>query len=100
MGCSYSVLSLGDSSYEFFCQTGKDFDLRLEELGGKRFCPRTDCDLDYDEPAAKWFESVISSLNELLTGPGCTAQSRIHNRIRLAEPIRIFKEKSVLMRKC
>ena len=32
---SFSVLSLGDSSYEFFCQTGKDFDKRLEELGGK-----------------------------------------------------------------
>ncbi|MDB5054553.1 MAG: subunit alpha of sulfite reductase [Bacilli bacterium] len=59
----FSVLSLGDSSYEFFCQTGKDFDLRLEELGGKRFCPRIDCDLDYDEPAAKWFESVLSTLS-------------------------------------
>ena len=23
---NFSVLSLGDSSYEFFCQTGKDFD--------------------------------------------------------------------------
>jgi sulfite reductase (NADPH) flavoprotein alpha-component len=60
----FSVLSLGDSSYEFFCQTGKDFDKRLEELGGKRLYPRTDCDLDYDEPAAEWFEGVLSSLNE------------------------------------
>jgi sulfite reductase (NADPH) flavoprotein alpha-component len=58
----FSVLSLGDSSYEFFCQTGKDFDKRLEELGGKRLCPRTDCDLDYDEPAAEWFTSVLDSL--------------------------------------
>ena len=30
---SFSVLALGDSSYEFFCQTGKEFDQRLEELG-------------------------------------------------------------------
>src|SRR5690625_3932397 len=29
----FSVLSLGDSSYEFFCQTGKDFDEKLQELG-------------------------------------------------------------------
>lgn len=60
----FSVLSLGDSSYEFFCQTGKEFDERLEELGGKRLSPRVDCDLDFDEPAAEWFDSVISVLNE------------------------------------
>jgi sulfite reductase (NADPH) flavoprotein alpha-component len=60
----FSVLSLGDSSYEFFCQTGKDFDSRLEELGGKRLCPRVDCDLDFDEPASEWMESVLSSLKE------------------------------------
>ncbi|WP_430734286.1 assimilatory sulfite reductase (NADPH) flavoprotein subunit [Fodinisporobacter ferrooxydans] len=59
----YSVLALGDSSYEFFCKTGKDFDKRLEELGGVRQSPRVDCDLDFDEPAAAWFESVLTSLN-------------------------------------
>ncbi|WNS82375.1 assimilatory sulfite reductase (NADPH) flavoprotein subunit [Domibacillus sp. DTU_2020_1001157_1_SI_ALB_TIR_016] len=60
----FSVLSLGDSSYEFFCQTGKEFDQRLEELGGKRIVPRVDCDLDFDEPAAEWIDSVVKSLSE------------------------------------
>ncbi len=60
----YSVLSLGDSSYEFFCETGKRFDAKLEELGAERLCPRTDCDLDFDEPAAEWFQSVVSALSE------------------------------------
>jgi len=60
----FSVLSLGDSSYEFFCQTGKEFDQRLEELGGTRLYPRVDCDLDYDEPAAEWLEGVFGGLNE------------------------------------
>jgi len=60
----FSVLALGDSSYEFFCQTGKEFDQRLEELGGKRISPRVDCDLDYDEPAAEWLESVLEGLSE------------------------------------
>ena len=32
----YSVLSLGDSSYEHFCKTGADFDNKLAELGGER----------------------------------------------------------------
>ncbi|MBG9547556.1 assimilatory sulfite reductase (NADPH) flavoprotein subunit [Cytobacillus firmus] len=60
----FSVLALGDSSYEFFCQTGKDFDKRLEELGGTRIAPRIDCDLDFDEPAAEWVEAVLSGLSE------------------------------------
>lgn len=60
----YSVLALGDSSYEFFCQTGKDFDTRLGELGGTRLYPRFDCDLDYDEPAAEWLAGVLNGLNE------------------------------------
>jgi sulfite reductase (NADPH) flavoprotein alpha-component len=65
---SFSVLSLGDSSYEFFCQTGKQFDARLEELGGTRLYPRFDCDLDYDEPAVEWLEGIISSLGEAKGG--------------------------------
>jgi sulfite reductase (NADPH) flavoprotein alpha-component len=62
----FSVLALGDSSYEFFCKTGLDFDNRLEELGGNRLSPRVDCDLDYDEPAAEWFQSVLGALNQTL----------------------------------
>jgi sulfite reductase (NADPH) flavoprotein alpha-component len=70
----YSVLALGDTSYEFYCKTGKDFDQRLEELGAKRLCPRIDCDLDYDEPAAEWFNSVIGSLSE--AGPTSATSSQ------------------------
>jgi sulfite reductase (NADPH) flavoprotein alpha-component len=67
-GLQFSVLALGDSSYEFFCKTGKDFDERLEELGGTRIYPRFDCDVDYDEPAAEWLQGVLSSLNEAQGG--------------------------------
>ncbi|WWL78840.1 assimilatory sulfite reductase (NADPH) flavoprotein subunit [Bacillus altitudinis] len=61
---SFSVLSLGDSSYEFFCQTGKEFDERFLELGGTRLFDRVDCDLDYDEPFSEWLQGVSSSLSE------------------------------------
>ncbi len=63
-GLQYSVLALGDTSYEFFCQTGKDFDKRLEELGGQRLAPRVDCDVDFDEPASEWMTQVLRSLNQ------------------------------------
>lgn len=54
----YSVLALGDSSYEFFCKTGKDFDEQFAKLGATRIVPRTDCDVDYDDAAAQWFSAV------------------------------------------
>ncbi|WP_115990428.1 assimilatory sulfite reductase (NADPH) flavoprotein subunit [Cohnella lupini] len=74
----YSVLALGDTSYEFFCQTGKDFDKRLEELGAKRIVPRVDCDVDFDEQAAEWMNQAIGSLGESPSGQavaGGTTQS-------------------------
>ncbi|WP_409340256.1 assimilatory sulfite reductase (NADPH) flavoprotein subunit [Paenibacillus sp. MBLB4367] len=62
-GLRYSVLALGDTSYEFFCKTGKDFDVRLEELGGKRLTPRIDCDVDFVESATEWMKNVLDSLS-------------------------------------
>ncbi|OLS40401.1 assimilatory sulfite reductase (NADPH) flavoprotein subunit [Bacillus sp. MRMR6] len=74
-GLNFSVLALGDSSYEFFCQTGKEFDARLEELGGTRLYPRFDCDLDFDEPAAEWLDGVIGGLTEAQGGTGGSVQA-------------------------
>ena len=61
-GLPFSVLALGDTSYEKFCQTGKDFDKRLEELGGRRIAPRVDCDVDFEDAANGWIESVLAAL--------------------------------------
>jgi len=62
----YSVLALGDTSYEFFCQTGKDFDQFLEKLGAKRITERVDCDVDYDAEAGTWSANVIAQAKKLL----------------------------------
>lgn len=64
---SYSVLSLGDSSYEFFCQTGKEFDERLKALGAKQVIARTDCDVDYDEEVNTWTTRIVETLKDELT---------------------------------
>jgi len=63
-GLKYSVLALGDTSYEFFCQTGKDFDKRLSELGATPLAGRIDCDVDYDEAAGEWMKEVAQALSE------------------------------------
>ena len=62
----YSVLALGDSSYEFFCQTGKDFDVRLAALGAKPLLPLIECDVDYEIAAGQWHADVLNSVKPLI----------------------------------
>lgn len=65
----YSVLALGDSSYVNFCQTGREFDTRLAELGAGRVEPIVECDLDFDAAAKAWSTRVVERLPELLDVP-------------------------------
>jgi len=60
----FSVLGLGDTSYEEFCKMGKDFDARLEKLGARRIFPRKDCDVDFDDDYAEWAKGVIAELQK------------------------------------
>ena len=72
-GVSYSVLALGDTSYDGFCQAGKLFDTRLEQLGASRLVGRVDCDIDYEAPAAEWVQSAVGSLVTLTGASGTPA---------------------------
>ncbi|WP_460503956.1 flavodoxin domain-containing protein, partial [Hymenobacter agri] len=58
----FAVLALGDSSYLHFCQTGKEFDQRLAELGGTRLLDRVDADVDYQTAASQWIEAALAQL--------------------------------------
>ena len=58
----YSVCSLGDTSYEKFCQIGKDFDAKLETFGASRISARQDCDVDYEDSYISWLENTLSAL--------------------------------------
>jgi sulfite reductase (NADPH) flavoprotein alpha-component len=62
----YSVLALGDTSYEQFCATGKAIDSRLEALGAARIYPRVDCDVDYDALFQSWSNESLDSFDRLL----------------------------------
>ena len=61
-GVSFSVLALGDTSYEFYCESGKDWDDRLQQLGATRLVVRADCDVDYDSPAAAWAIDALAAM--------------------------------------
>ncbi len=63
-GVAYAVLALGDTSYDLFCQAGKDWDNRLEALGATRLFERLDCDVDFEAAAENWLSEVIPLLAE------------------------------------
>jgi sulfite reductase (NADPH) flavoprotein alpha-component len=65
----FSVCALGDTSYEKFCQTGKDIDAKLESLGAQRVFARQDCDVDYEESYTAWLESSLSALAPASAAP-------------------------------
>lgn len=58
----FSVCALGDTSYEKFCQTGKDIDAKLEALGAQRITARVDCDVDYEDAFTDWLNATLTAL--------------------------------------
>ncbi|EJC1153660.1 NADPH-dependent assimilatory sulfite reductase flavoprotein subunit [Cronobacter sakazakii] len=61
-GTAFAVFGLGDTSYEHFCQAGKDFDTRLAELGAERLLDRVDADVEYQAAAQAWRQRVVDVL--------------------------------------
>ena len=65
-GVNFAVLALGDTAFEFFCESGKEWDSILEEKGGKRTNERLDCDTDYDDYAEEWIKATLASMKEIV----------------------------------
>ncbi|WP_368877749.1 NADPH-dependent assimilatory sulfite reductase flavoprotein subunit [Providencia vermicola] len=63
-GTVYAVFALGDSSYEKFCQAGKDFDTQLSQLGATSLLERIDADVEYQSIAEAWIEDLTQRLKE------------------------------------
>ncbi|WP_421215712.1 assimilatory sulfite reductase (NADPH) flavoprotein subunit [Aeromonas jandaei] len=66
-GLKFAVLGLGDSSYEFFCQTGKDFDDFLAKAGAERIHELASLDVDYQDAAKAWSEQALNAITATLT---------------------------------
>ena len=80
-GVKHAVLGLGDSSYEFFCQTAKDFDSALSNLGSVPLIERLDCDIDYQQEALSWITQLVAAIAELQP-PGLTTPALAENIIQ------------------
>ena len=60
-GVKVAVIGLGDSSYEFFCQTAIDFEERFKALGAETIFARAELDVDYEEQATAWIGSALDA---------------------------------------
>jgi sulfite reductase (NADPH) flavoprotein alpha-component len=61
-GVQFSVLALGNRTFDRFCQCGRELDAALARLGATRLYPRRDCDADYQAPAQRWMNGVTEAL--------------------------------------
>ena len=61
-GVKAVVIGLGDSSYEFFCQTAIDFDERFKALGAESVVARAELDVDYEAAAREWISGALDAL--------------------------------------
>jgi sulfite reductase (NADPH) flavoprotein alpha-component len=84
----YAVLALGDKSYLHYCQTGKDFDQKLAELGGTRLLDRRDVDVAFKAPSAQWVDDVLNAL----TGSGVAAAETAATPATASAPAAVVAE--------
>lgn len=62
---NFRILALGDRSYSQFCEAGRQLEALLLARGAKTFAERLECDLDYEDPAARWSGEVLDYLDAL-----------------------------------
>ena len=84
-GLNFAVLALGDRAYARYCETGKQFDVRLAELGATRLAPVVECDLDYKKPAAAWIDSSLRLIGDA-AGEAAPGQGAAGNGAVIAFP--------------
>ena len=65
---SFAVITLGDSSYDTFCQAGRTFNQLLQQLGATPLLPSLEIDVqDADLPEDKalvWLPELLAQLKE------------------------------------
>lgn len=62
----YAVLGMGDSSYRYYCQTGKDIHQRFKALGGRPVMEVESSDIDFEETAKEWVRNAFEEFKAVL----------------------------------
>ena len=64
----YTVLAMGDKSYEDFCGCGRRVDESIARLGGQKIIDRHEMDLDFDAHFENWEVELFKRLGAMMVG--------------------------------
>lgn len=64
-GTHFAVLGLGDTAFDLFCESAREWDGVLEQKGGTRSNERAECDVDYEDEAEEWLVSTIEAMKDI-----------------------------------
>ncbi|MEM6300260.1 MAG: assimilatory sulfite reductase (NADPH) flavoprotein subunit [Pseudomonadota bacterium] len=96
--CKVAVLGLGDSSYEFFCQTAIDFEDRFKNLGAEVLVEKALLDVDYDDHAPAWIDGAVTAfepeLKAAVEGAADNVVSIVQGLHPATAPISQFNKKN------
>ncbi|MEM9437775.1 MAG: assimilatory sulfite reductase (NADPH) flavoprotein subunit [Pseudomonadota bacterium] len=88
-GLNIAVLGLGDTSYEFFNQTAKDFEERLVALGATVVVEKALLDVDYDDYAEDWIKGALDIIE-----PDLKTAAPANNVVQLAPSAPLYSKKN------
>jgi len=87
----FSVLALGDSSYDSFCKVGLEFDQQLEKLGATRLTPVHLGDVDVDSTAPVWLDQTLPLYQQGTVVTSSPAFSFMKNGTHKKAPVSFVK---------
>ncbi|MEM7089185.1 MAG: assimilatory sulfite reductase (NADPH) flavoprotein subunit [Pseudomonadota bacterium] len=93
-GVKVAVLGLGDSSYEFFCQTAIDFEDRFARLGAELVHAHALLDVDYDDHAPGWIVGAVDAFEPALKEQAEPASAPVTFDNAVAAPVSQYNKKN------
>lgn len=79
----YTVLALGDQSYEDFCGCGRRIDEGLGKAGAQRFMERQELDVDFEDDYEAWGTRFFDRIKEVLAA----SEAMPAQEVTTAEPL-------------
>lgn len=83
---TYSVMAMGDSGYERFCNAGRLIDERLASRGALRVADRANCDVNYATTGFAWVDEALAAMQSVEGVDNITRDALLLQSARLARP--------------